>query len=419
MLSSQGDRWNEVLLLERFSMNRFLVATTPRKCASNEDVRLNVKWMILKLAGGIYRAPVVPRAANSRGLPRRVPLGVPADAVNWVRLCLKSAFPWTPDEAELAALVGKVDILVKLLRHSSPLLEDERDMVVTFSAAGHEATASVLPVPRRRRKKGPRKVHRTRSALRRQPKTTREPRGSEDDRPSCSGERSSHGDRSGRGDRSPCRRRRNRSTGKSSASESVHTREKRRHLRRFRSESQSDMSESPFIRWKRPSQRGHNVVPDMERQWIRHSMGFVTTDPWTQEEMADIAKGYPGAFCGHFLAMVFSRQRHGAEVTHTKLLREVSVTAWARRYISQVEPRDFQEVATLAFALDLVNANRVDSALDVIAQRILAVKRAQEDGGSWKTAEQMELVRSSSTGVLWFMVPPCGQGGVGLAGARG
>ena len=187
----------------------------------------------------------------------------------------------------------------------------------------------------------------------------------------------------------------------------------------FRSESQSDMSESPFIRWKRPSQRGHNVVPDMERQWIRHSMGFFTWDPWTHEELADIAKGYPGAFCGHFLAMVFSRQGHGTEVTHTKLLREVSVTAWARRYISKVEPRDFQEVATLAFALDLVNANRVDSALDVIAQRILAVKRAQEDGGSWKTAEQMELVRSSSTGVLWFMVPPCGQGGVGLAGARG
>ena len=362
VLTSNRGKWKEVLLLERFSMNRFLVVTTPRKCASNEDVRLNVKWMILKLAGGIYRAPVVPRAANSRGLPRRVPLGVPADAVNWVRLCLKSAFPWTPDEAELAALVAKADFLVKMLRPQ--LLEGERDMVVTFSA--HDVTASVLPVPRRRRKKEPRKVHRTRSALRRQPKTTREPRGSEDDRPSCSGERSSHGDRSGRGDRSPCRRRRNRSNSQSSSSE--------------------------FISWKHHGRRGHFVGQELEQRFMFQKF-------CTHEDLVRFAKWYPGAFCGNFLAMVFRRQWHRS-VTHTRLLHDVSVTEWASQCTGIVEPRDLQDVATLALALDLVDANKVDSALDVIAQRILAVQRAQKDGGSWKKAKRMEMVRSSSTGAV-------------------
>ena len=136
----------------------------------------------------------------------------------------------------------------------------------------------------------------------------------------------------------------------------------------------------------------------------------------THEDLVQFAKWYPGAFCGNFLAMVFRRQWHRS-VTHTRLLHDVSVTEWASQCTGIVEPRDLQEVATLALALDLVNANKVDSALDVIAQRILAVQRAQKDGGSWKKAKRMELVRSSSTGAVTSGL--LGQGGVGWADARG
>ena len=106
--------------------------------------------------------------------------------------------------------------------------------------------------------------------------------------------------------------------------------------------------------------------------------------------MAFAAK-HPGALSGYFLAMVHRRLSQG-RLTHTRQLRDVSVTAWAQQHSGVTEVRDNKEILTLALVLDLVNGNDLEAALDVLAQRILAVQRAKQKGGSWEKAAGLFLL---------------------------
>jgi hypothetical protein len=48
--------------------------------------------------------------------------------------------------------------------------------------------------------------------------------------------------------------------------------------------------------------------------------------------------------------------------------------------------------------MDLINSRDLEQAMDLLAQRILAVQRAKMKGGSWEKAENIELLAGPSMG---------------------
>ena len=48
--------------------------------------------------------------------------------------------------------------------------------------------------------------------------------------------------------------------------------------------------------------------------------------------------------------------------------------------------------------MDLINSRDLGQAMDLLAQRILAVQRAKTKGGSWEKAGNIELLAGPSTG---------------------
>ena len=64
---------------------------------------------------------------------------------------------------------------------------------------------------------------------------------------------------------------------------------------------------------------------------------------------------------------------------------------WAALHCPVTEKRDQKELATLCLAMDCINARRLSSAMDVLAQRVSAIQVAKSQGGSWGTAARSEL----------------------------
>lgn len=65
------------------------------------------------------------------------------------------------------------------------------------------------------------------------------------------------------------------------------------------------------------------------------------------------------------------------------------------------EVRDIREVLTLASAMDCINCKEFRRAMDILAQRILAVQAAQcKKGEAWEKADALELILSSSSTML-------------------
>ena len=75
----------------------------------------------------------------------------------------------------------------------------------------------------------------------------------------------------------------------------------------------------------------------------------------------------------------------------TVSLRNASVSQWAAQHSGLTEVRDQREVATLAQVMDLINPRTLEEAMDVLAQRIVAIQQAKKKGGSWEKAESIEL----------------------------
>ena len=73
-------------------------------------------------------------------------------------------------------------------------------------------------------------------------------------------------------------------------------------------------------------------------------------------------------------------------------MAKVSTATWAATMTGLTEQRDLREVQTLCLAMDLVKKKEVAQALDVIAQRIVAIQQAKKPQGKWEKAEQIELL---------------------------
>lgn len=112
-------------------------------------------------------------------------------------------------------------------------------------------------------------------------------------------------------------------------------------------------------------------------------------------ELLAYATKHPGALSAHFLASIYSRLSKG-RLTKSSQLREANVTQWASQHSGLSEIRDVREVLTLAETMDCINRREISRAMDVLAQRILAVQQAKRKGGSWEKAECIELIPSGS-----------------------
>ena len=124
-------------------------------------------------------------------------------------------------------------------------------------------------------------------------------------------------------------------------------------------------------------------------QWTRRSSR-------SQGELLAYASRHPGALSGHFLASIYARLSKG-KVERSSQLREASVVSWAAQHSGLTEVRDVREVLTLAEAMDAVNRKEIARAMDILAQRILAIQQAKRKGGSWEKAESIELIPSGTS----------------------
>ena len=153
----------------------------------------------------------------------------------------------------------------------------------------------------------------------------------------------------------------------------------------------SSSSSSAYLRWRGPKAKSRRVDPAQERK-------LETEKFKAKGDLLAFAAKHPGALSGYFLAMVHRKLSHG-RLTETKQLRHASVTTWAQAHSGLTELRDQREVQTLALVMDLINAQDLATAMDVLAQRIIAIQRAKAKGGSWEKAEAAELLAGTGGGV--------------------
>ena len=157
------------------------------------------------------------------------------------------------------------------------------------------------------------------------------------------------------------------------------------------SNDSSSSSSSEYLRWRGPKSKSRRVDPAQERK-------LETEKFKAKGDLLAFAAKHPGALSGYFLAMVHRKLSHG-RLTETKQLRHASVTTWAQAHTGLTELRDQREVQTLALVMDLINGQDLATAMDVLAQRIIAIQRAKSKGGSWEKAEAAELLTGTGGGV--------------------
>ena len=152
---------------------------------------------------------------------------------------------------------------------------------------------------------------------------------------------------------------------------------------RSSSSSSSTSSEHRFLRWQARS-KNRKVSPSAERRVEAEKFK-------AKSDLLAFAAREPGALAAFFLCMIHRRLSHG-RVSESKQLRQVNISQWATQFTGLSEQRDLKEVYTLATVMDLVNNQDLSAAMDVMAQRIIAIQRAKTKGGSWEKAEAVELL---------------------------
>jgi len=112
-------------------------------------------------------------------------------------------------------------------------------------------------------------------------------------------------------------------------------------------------------------------------------------------DLLTFAAKHPGALSGYFLAMVHAKMGLGT-IRKTSQLQSAQVATWCGKHGGVTEIRDTREMATLAMVMDLVNQKDLRTAMDTLAQRILAIQQAKKKGGTWEKAESIELTPSAA-----------------------
>ena len=123
-----------------------------------------------------------------------------------------------------------------------------------------------------------------------------------------------------------------------------------------------------------------------------------------QGDVISFAAQHPGALTAHFLHMVHQRFTQ-LMMRETKQYRDHALVDWAAQHSGLSEVRDQKEVMTLCLAMDSINARKLETAMDVLSQRINAIQAAKAKGGSWDKAAKIELTlppgqSSASSGLL-------------------
>jgi len=111
-------------------------------------------------------------------------------------------------------------------------------------------------------------------------------------------------------------------------------------------------------------------------------------------DLLTFAAKHPGALSGFFLAGVYAKLSKGLMLTRSKQLRAASVAAWVDR-AGLTGVRDVREVLTLGYVMDCISKKELAQAMDILAQRILAIQSAKRKGGTWERAEMLELTPTS------------------------
>ena len=76
----------------------------------------------------------------------------------------------------------------------------------------------------------------------------------------------------------------------------------------------------------------------------------------------------------------------------------MDVSTWVSQYSGLSDTRDLRESLTLAQAMSHTNRRQLSQAMDVMAQRLLAIQSAKtKKGSSWEKAAAIELVPSSNS----------------------
>jgi hypothetical protein len=109
-------------------------------------------------------------------------------------------------------------------------------------------------------------------------------------------------------------------------------------------------------------------------------------------DLQTFAAKHPGAFTGMFLNMVHMRFNKGM-IRQSKELRQVLVGTWASTLSGVWELRDQKEICDLGAVMDCINADDLSMAMDILAQRIEAIRVAKSGKtGNWDKANGIELV---------------------------
>jgi hypothetical protein len=160
--------------------------------------------------------------------------------------------------------------------------------------------------------------------------------------------------------------------------------------------SRSGSDSDDYLRWEADG-RNKKVDP-------RKVQRFATKRFKDQGDVIAFASQHPGALTAHFLQMVHQRFCQ-VMMKDTREMRSHSLVDWTTHFSHLSDIRDQKEVMTLSLAMDSINARKLETAMDVLAQRISAVQAAKSKGGSWEKAAKIELTlppgqASSSSGLL-------------------
>ena len=169
-----------------------------------------------------------------------------------------------------------------------------------------------------------------------------------------------------------------------------------RRRRRRKGGSSSSSSSTDYVRWQDQG-KNRTIRP-------RQVQNFATRRFKDQADVLAFATQHPGALSAAFLQMVHQKYTQ-IMMGETKDLRSHNLVEWAALHCTVTEKRDQRELATLCLAMDCINARRLASAMDVLAQRVNAIQVAKGAGGSWEKAARIELTlpsgaNTTSSGLL-------------------
>ncbi len=412
VLVARGAEWDEVLDFGRVPGRDYDLTLT----TSGDGHRL--AWALVRMVPGQFRVAVVQAAG------RAAPVGVPGAAVNWVCEPPLAAAQWHPSAAELDALkieakgiadlvaatgvdaasVAQAGAAVAALplymdlggavpaAPAAPLVAAPQAGVALVPAAAAGGAAAAPPGAAGAAPAGVAALGFTGVGL---PDAAVPADGSGMDLSSMLKEvkaikaeledkararRSRSGERKGgkKDSKKKKKKVKKKKRGSSSSSRS-----------RSGSSRTSSSDSSAYLKWGARA-RNRSVDPELERK-------LETAKFKAKGDLMAFAAKQPGALSAYFLSMVHRKLSHG-RISQSKQLRRASVSQWATAHSGLSEIRDQREVQTLALVMDLVNTDDLAAAMDVLAQRIIAVQRAKSKGGNWDKAENVELLAGVGSG---------------------